>query len=267
LIVLKIVVLEDLIMRLSEKVVIVTGAGSGIGEAIAKRLSAEGAFIAVCDIDEAGGKRVVDDIQANGNYAEFFYVNVTQENQVRELVEQVAESHGKMDIMVNNAGIGKSGTVLEQTEEDWDLMMSVNAKGTFFGCKYAIQQMLTQETKGCIVNIASVAGMVGVLNRAGYCASKAAIVGLTKSVASDYAEKGIRVNSISPGTIESPWIKKILADNPDPENARIHMQQRQPIGRMGTPEEIANLVLFLSSDEASFITGSNIVADGGLTVR
>jgi 2-keto-3-deoxy-L-fuconate dehydrogenase len=92
-------------------------------------------------------------------------------------------------------------------------------------------------------------------------------VGLTKSVASDFAEKGIRVNSISPGTIESPWIKKILADNPDPENARIHMQQRQPIGRMGTPEEIANLVLFLSSDEASFITGSNIVADGGLTVR
>jgi NAD(P)-dependent dehydrogenase (short-subunit alcohol dehydrogenase family) len=169
--------------------------------------------------------------------------------------------------MVNNAGIGKAGTVLEQTEAEWDAMMSVNAKGTFFGCKYAVRQMLGQKDRGCIINIASVAGQVGVLNRAGYCASKAAIVGLTKSVASDFAEAGIRVNAISPGTVDSPWIQKILAGQPEPVEARRQMEQRQPIGRMGTPEEIAHLVCFLASDEASFITGSNYVADGGLTAR
>ncbi|WCK53236.1 SDR family oxidoreductase [Aneurinibacillus sp. Ricciae_BoGa-3] len=254
-------------MKLAGKVAVVTGAGSGIGEAIAKRLSAEGATVAICDIDEAGGKRVVQEIEEHGSQAEFFRLDVTKEKEVQAIVETVAREYQKIDIMVNNAGVGKAGTVLEQTEEDWDLMMSVNAKGAFLGCKYAVKQMLTQETKGSIVNIASVAGIVGVLNRAGYCASKAAIVGLTKSVASDFAETGIRVNSISPGTIESPWIKKILADHPEPEKTRIQMQKRQPIGRMGTPEEIANLVLFLASDEASFITGSNIIADGGLTVR
>jgi NAD(P)-dependent dehydrogenase (short-subunit alcohol dehydrogenase family) len=254
-------------MKLTGKVAIVTGAGSGIGEAIAKRLSEEGAVVAIWDIDEAGGSRVVREIEEKGRHAEFFRLDVTKEKEVQDAVESVAKKYQKIDIMVNNAGVGKAGTVLEQTEEDWDLMMSVNAKGAFFGCKYAVKQMVSQETKGSIVNIASVAGIVGVLNRAGYCASKAAIVGLTKSVASDFAETGIRVNSISPGTIESPWIKKILADNPEPEKTRLQMQQRQPIGRMGTPEEMANLVVFLASDEASFITGSNIVADGGLTVR
>lgn len=254
-------------MKLSGKVAIVTGAGSGIGEAIAKRLSEEGALVVVCDIDEIGGKRVVDEIHANGYDAAFFFLNVSKEDQVRDVVEQVSHRYQKVDIFVNNAGIGKAGTVLEQTEDDWDLMMNINAKGAFFGCKYAVRQMLSQETKGSIINISSVAGMVGVLNRAGYCASKAAIAGLTKSVASDFAEKGVRVNSISPGTIESPWIKKILADNIDPVNARTQMEQRQPIGRMGTPQEIANLVSFLASDEASFITGSNFVADGGLTAR
>lgn len=254
-------------VSLAGKVAVVTGAASGIGEAIARRLSAEGAIVAVCDVDEARGHEVVDHILAGGNLAEFYPLNVTQENEFKELFEKLVQKYKKIDIMVNNAGIGKAGTVLDQTEADWDLMMSVNAKGAFFGCKYAVKAMLEQETKGSIVNIASVAGMVGVLNRAGYCASKAAIVGLTKSVASDFAEQGIRVNAISPGTIESPWIKKILADNPNPEQARTQMQQRQPIGRMGTPEEIANLVYFLASDESSFVTGSNFVADGGLTAR
>jgi NAD(P)-dependent dehydrogenase (short-subunit alcohol dehydrogenase family) len=253
--------------RLAGKVAVVTGAASGIGEAIAKRLSLEGAVVAVCDLDEKGGERVVAEIAAAGGRAECFRLDVSKEEQMKDVLQQIAEKYLKIDIMVNNAGIGRSGTVLEQTEAEWDAMMNVNAKGTFFGCKYAVKQMLTQKERGCIVNIASVAGMVGVLNRAGYCASKAAIVGLTKSVASDFAEHGIRVNAISPGTINSPWIQKILADHPEPDQARRQMEQRQPIGRMGTPQEIANLVCFLASDEASFITGSNIVADGGLTVR
>ncbi|MFT9848341.1 SDR family NAD(P)-dependent oxidoreductase [Aneurinibacillus sp. REN35] len=254
-------------MRLVGKVALVTGAGSGIGEAIAKKLSSAGAFVAVCDIDEAGGQRVVEEIQAAGNQAAFYSLDVTRETQVKAVIERIVAQHHRLDITINNAGVGKAGTVLEQTEADWDTMMSVNAKGAFFGCKYSVHQMLKQDSGGSIVNIASVAGMVGVLNRAGYCASKAAIVGLTKSVASDFAKKGIRVNAISPGTIESPWIKKILSDNPNPEAARVQMQQRQPIGRMGTPEEVANLALFLASEEASFVTGSNYVADGGLTVR
>ncbi|MBP1932681.1 NAD(P)-dependent dehydrogenase (short-subunit alcohol dehydrogenase family) [Ammoniphilus resinae] len=254
-------------MRVDGKVAVVTGSGSGIGEAIAKRLSKEGAIVAICDLDEANGNRVADEILSTGNQAAFFKLDVSKEQNMKETIDKVVEKFGKFDIMVNNAGIGKAGTVIEQTEADWDLMMNVNAKGAFFGCKYAVKKMLDLGTKGSIVNIASVAGMVGVFNRAGYCASKAAIAGLTKSVASDFAEQGIRVNSISPGTIESPWIKKILSDNPEPEQARIQMQQRQPIGRMGTPDEIANLAVFLASDEASFITGSNMVADGGLTAR
>lgn len=254
-------------MKLAGKIAIVTGAASGIGEAIAKKLSGEGAAVAICDLDKEGGNRVVEEIQSLGGTADFYLLDVTKEEQVRETINFVVGKYGRIDIMVNNAGVGKAGTVLEQSEADWDLMMNVNAKGTFFGCKYAVKHMLEKEIRGSIINISSVAGMVGVLNRAGYCSSKAAIVGLTKSVASDFAEQGIRVNSIAPGTVESPWIAKILADQPDPQKTRIQMQQRQPIGRMGTPEEIANLACFLASDEASFITGSNMVADGGLTAR
>lgn len=252
---------------LTGKVAVVTGAASGIGEAIARKLSREGAFVAVCDLDESGGTRVVSDLEKEGGHARFFRLDVSREEQVKSVLQEIAQNYQKIDIMVNNAGIGKAGTVLEQTEAEWDAMMSVNAKGAFFGCKYAVKHMLTQKERGCIINIASVAGMVGVLNRAGYCASKAAIVGLTKSVASDFAEYGIRVNAISPGTVDSPWIQKILAGQPEPEKARLQMEQRQPIGRMGSPQEIANLVCFLASDEASFITGSNYVADGGLTAR
>ncbi|WP_134701304.1 SDR family NAD(P)-dependent oxidoreductase [Ammoniphilus sp. YIM 78166] len=254
-------------MKLAGKIAIVTGAASGIGEAIAKKLSSEGATVAICDLDHEGGIRVVEEIQFLGGTAAFYALDVTKEEQVQTTFRIVVEKYGKVDIMINNAGIGKAGTVVDQSEADWDLMMNVNAKGTFFGCKYAVKHMLEKEIRGSIINISSVAGMVGVLNRSGYCASKAAIVGLTKSVASDFAEKGIRVNSISPGTIESPWIAKILADQPDPQKMRVQMQQRQPIGRMGTPEEIANLACFLAGDEASFITGSNMVADGGLTAR
>lgn len=250
---------------LARKVAVVTGAASGIGEAIAKRLSREGAFIAVCDLDEADGNRVAAELGEGQGV--FYRLDVSKEEQVRSVLQEIANKYQKIDIMVNNAGIGKAGTVLEQTEAEWDAMMNVNAKGAFFGCKYAVRQMLRQKERGCIINIASVAGMVGVLNRVGYCASKAAIVGLTKSVASDFAEYGIRVNSVSPGTVDSPWIQKILDGQPEPEKARRQMEQRQPIGRMGMPQEIAHLVSFLASDEASFITGSNYVADGGLTAR
>jgi NAD(P)-dependent dehydrogenase (short-subunit alcohol dehydrogenase family) len=248
------------------KVAVVTGGGSGIGRAIAVRFAEEGASVAVGDVDEKGGERVAQEILKGGGRALFRRTDVTVEEDFVRLFDAVEARFGSVDVMVNNAGIGAAGSVAEQTEAEWDLMMNVNAKGTFFGCKHSVRRMLPGGG-GVIINIASVAGMVGVANRAGYGASKMTIIGLTKSVAVDYAGDGIRANSISPGTVESPWIGKILADNPDPAGARERMEARQPIGRMGTPEEIAALAAYLASDESAFMTGSNVVIDGGLTAR
>ena len=253
-------------MKLEDRVAIVTGGASGIGRAIASRFAEEGAQVVVGDIDERSAKSAVEEIAKVGGQAIYHRLDVSAEEDFRWLFEAAEEECGPIDVVVNNAGIGIAGDVVEQKESEWELMMNVNAKGTFLGCKYAVRHMMPRG-QGVIINVASAAGMVGVSKRAGYSASKAAIIGLTKSVAIDYAESGIRVNSISPGTVESPWIKKILADNPDPEEARRQMERRQPIGRMGTPEEISALATYLASDESSFMTGSNVVVDGGLTAR
>jgi NAD(P)-dependent dehydrogenase (short-subunit alcohol dehydrogenase family) len=253
-------------VRLEGKVAVVTGGASGIGEAIAARFAKEGARVIIGDVDERGGKIVAEAITKTGRRATHRRLDVSMEEDFRRLFAFAEEEFAAVDVMVNNAGIGVAGNVAEQTEPEWDLMMNVNAKGAFFGCKHAVRHML-ERGGGVIINIASVAGMVGVQNRAGYGASKMAIIGLTKSVAVDYAEYGIRANSISPGTVETPWIGEILADNPEPEEARKKMEQRQPIGRMGTPEEIASLAVYLASNESSFMTGSNVVIDGGLTAR
>ncbi len=253
-------------MRLEAKVAVVTGGGSGIGRAISLRCAEEGAFVAVTDVDERAGSQTVEAIEGRGGRAAFYPLDVSAEKDFARVLDAVEEELGPLDVMVNNAGIGVAGNVAEQTESEWDLMMNVNAKGAFFGCKHAVRRMLPHGG-GVIINIASVAGMVGVSSRAGYGASKAAIIGLTKSVAVDFADKGIRCNSISPGTVASPWIQKILANNPHPEEARRQMEARQPIGRLGTPEEIASLAVYLASDESSFMTGSNVVIDGGITAR
>lgn len=184
-----------------------------------------------------------------GERSVFMCIDVSAEASFKRLLDATERKFGTLDIMVNNAGTGVAGNVAEQTEDEWDRIMNVNAKGAFFGCKHAVHRMLPCN-RGCIINIASVAGMVGVSNRAGYSASKAAIVGLTKSVAVDYAEHGIRVNSILPSTVDSPWVQKILADNPWPKEAHKQMEQRQPIGRMGTSEEIASLAVYLASDDS-----------------
>jgi 2-keto-3-deoxy-L-fuconate dehydrogenase len=173
---------------------------------------------------------------------------------------------GRIDILCNNAGIGVAATVVDTTEEDWDRVINVDLKGVFLGCKYVIPHMLRQGG-GVIVNTASVAGMVGVLNRAAYCAAKAGVIGLTKSIAVDFVTKGIRANCVCPGTVETPWIDKILAQQPDPVAERQRMIERQPMGRMGKPEEIAAAALYLASDEAAFVTGTELVIDGGLTAR
>jgi NAD(P)-dependent dehydrogenase (short-subunit alcohol dehydrogenase family) len=252
--------------RLEGKVSLITGAGSGIGQAMAVLFAREGSKVAVADISAEGGQETVRCIRDEGGEAEFFQVDVSSAAQVRRMVEAVIARFGRIDILCNNAGIGVAATVVDTTEEDWDRVINVDLKGVFLGCKYVIPHMLRQGG-GVIVNTASVAGMVGVLNRAAYCAAKAGVIGLTKSIAVDFVTKGIRANCVCPGTVETPWIEKILAQQPDPVAERQRMIERQPMGRMGKPEEIAAAALYLASDEAAFVTGTELVIDGGLTAR
>ncbi len=252
--------------KLAGKSAIVTGAGSGIGEAIAVLFAQEGARVVVADVDVDGGQRTVERIVREGGEAIFVKVDVSSAAEVEHLVRTTVERYGRLDILCNNAGIGVAAVCHETSEADWDRTMAVDLKGVFLGCKYAIPYMLAQGG-GVICNTSSVAGQVGVLNRAAYCAAKAGVLGLTKSIAIDYAEKGIRCNALLPGTVHSPWIGKILAQQPDPEGERRRMEARQPIGRMGTPEEIARAALYLCSDDSTFVTGTGLVIDGGLTAR
>ncbi len=252
--------------KLAGKSAIVTGAGSGIGEAIAVLFAQEGARVVVADVDVDGGQRTVERIVREGGEAIFVKVDVSSAAEVEHLVRTTVERYGRLDILCNNAGIGVAAVCHETSEADWDRTIAVDLKGVFLGCKYAIPYMLAQGG-GVICNTSSVAGQVGVLNRAAYCAAKAGVLGLTKSIAIDYAEKGIRCNALLPGTVHSPWIGKILAQQPDPEGERRRMEARQPIGRMGTPEEIARAALYLCSDDSTFVTGTGLVIDGGLTAR
>lgn len=252
--------------RLEGKVSLITGAGSGIGQAMAVLFAREGSKVAAADISVEGGQETVRRIRAEGGEAEFFQVDVSSAEQVRRMIDAVIARFGRIDILCNNAGIGVAATVVDTSEEDWDRVIDVDLKGVFLGCKYVIPHMLRQGG-GVIVNTASVAGMVGVLNRAAYCAAKAGVIGLTKSIAVDFVTRGIRANCVCPGTVESPWIEKILAQQPDPVAERQRMIERQPMGRMGKPEEIAAAALYLASDEAAFVTGTELVIDGGLTAR
>jgi NAD(P)-dependent dehydrogenase (short-subunit alcohol dehydrogenase family) len=253
-------------MKLAGKIAMVTGAGSGIGQAIATVFAAEGARVAVVDASPAGGEDTMGQIKAAGGEAYFQRADVSRSADVRAAVESVLQRWGRLDILCNNAGIGVAATVTDTSEEDWDRVLAVDLKGVFLGCKFAIPAMIAQGG-GVIVNTASVAGLVGVANRAAYCAAKAGVVGLTKSIAVDYVAQHIRVNAICPGTVDSPWIQKILSAQPDPVAERQRMVERQPMGRMGRPEEIARAALYLASDDSAFVTGTAFIIDGGLTAR
>ncbi len=252
--------------KLRGKTALVTGAGSGIGEAIAMLFAAQGAGVAVVDFDPTGGERTAQRIADAGGNATYILADVSRAGDAERMVAQTLARFGRLDILCNNAGIGVAAVCHETSEADWDHTMAVDLKGVFLGCKYAIPHMLRQG-RGVICNTASVAGQVGVPNRAAYCAAKAGVLGLTKSIAIDYAEQGIRCNALLPGTVDSPWIGKILAQQADPQGQRKLMEARQPLGRMGRPEEIAGAALFLCSDDGAFVTGTGLVIDGGLTAR
>jgi 2-keto-3-deoxy-L-fuconate dehydrogenase len=253
-------------MKLEQRVAVITGAGSGIGRAMALLFAQEGARILAADINGSAAEETAAAVQAASGTAQAFTVNVVEPDEVRAMIEAAVAAYGRVDILCNNAGIGSTTDVVEAEPEEWDRVMAVNVKSVFLGCKYVIPHMLEQGG-GVIVNTASVAGMVGLVKRASYSASKGAVIALTRQVAIEYVEQGIRVNCLCPGTVDSPWVGRLLGQADDPGAARAALVARQPMGRLGTPEEIAAAALYLASDDAAFITGTGLVIDGGLTAR
>jgi NAD(P)-dependent dehydrogenase (short-subunit alcohol dehydrogenase family) len=242
--------------RFDRRTVIVTGAASGIGFQMASQFRDEGATVYAADLHPEAvpeGTRAVR-------------VDVTDPASVQALVEQAAAATGRLDVMCNNAGASSVSDPLSCTVEDWDRTFAVNARGVFLGTKYALAPMLGQGS-GAIVNTASVAGQVGLKDRAAYCASKGAVIAFTRQVAVQYAGTGVRANCVCPGTVDSPWVGRLLAAADDPATARAGLVARQPMGRLGDPGEIAAAALYLASDAASFITGSELVIDGGQCLK
>ncbi len=252
--------------RFEKRVAVITGAGSGIGQATALQLASEGARVVVGDYNlEAAQETVARINQADGQpQAAACKVNVTSAAEAEALINFTLETFGRLDILINNAGIGVPGTVLTTSEDDWDRIMAVNVKGIFQCSRYAIPRMIEQGG-GTIVNVSSIAAIVAVVDRAAYGASKGAVLSLTKAMAADHVKDNIRVNCVCPGTIDTPWVDRMVASYDDPEEARRKMVARQPVGRLGTPDEIAGAILYLASDQAGFATGSALILDGGFT--
>jgi NAD(P)-dependent dehydrogenase (short-subunit alcohol dehydrogenase family) len=249
---------------LENKITLVTGAGSGIGAAIAEIFARAGAFVFVTDRDEKSGNAVAKGIKAQKGVAEFLPLDVTSEENCQRVAQTVVSAKSRLDILVNNAGIGHVGTVLQTTGADLDRLYAVNVRGVFNVTKVFLPDMLKRKS-GNIINLASIGGVVGVRDRVAYCTTKFAVAGLTKSMALDHASDGIRVNCICPGRVETPFVAARLAEYPDPAKARQEMSATQALGRMGKPEEIAAAALYLASEESAFITGTEFIIDGGFS--
>ena len=249
---------------LTGKIALVTGAASGIGEAIAHTYARQGAHVYVADLDRENGKRVANEITADSFSAEFIELNVADEKSCQVVAATVLKNHDRLDILVNNAGVGHVGAIEQTTAQDLDRLYAVNVRGMFMLTKEFIPRMLERKY-GVIVNMSSIGGVVAVKDRVAYCMTKFAVVGLTKCIALDHALDGIRANCICPGRVETPFVKKRLSEYPDPEKAYREMAATQAIGRMGTPEEIAAAALYLASDEAAFVTGTSLLIEGGWT--
>jgi len=242
---------------------VVTGAASGIGRATAYRLAADGYELVALDLDPAGLAVTRDEIVQSGGLVSTFEVDLSDVASIEEVFAQVL-ADGPPAILANIAGIGVAAELADTTPAQWDAVLAVDLSAVFHTCRLVLPAMLAAGG-GVIVNVASVAGLVGIARRAAYCAAKAGVIGLTRATAVDYAARGIRANAICPGTVATEWIGKILADAPDPEAARRAMDARQLDGRMGSPEEVAAGISFLCSPEARFVNGSAFVMDGGMT--
>lgn len=251
-------------MRVKDRVAIVTGAAMGIGKGIAAVLSREGAKVAVADVNEEEGKRTVAELNRAGGDALFVRTDVADEAQVRAVVDRTVERFGSLSILVNNAAVGVYTPVHETTLENWERCLRVNLTGPFLCAKYALPH-LRAAGKAAIVNIASVHAYQNVGGTAPYAASKGGLAALTRVMAIDYAREGIRVNAICPGWIYTPLIEGIFRESGDFEGMKRTVTQRQLLGRLGTPEDIGNAVLYLVGDESGFVTGTSLFVDSGLT--
>ena len=263
--------------RVQGKVALVTGGSSGIGRAAAERLAQEGAVVVVTDLQDAKGADVVSAVQGMGGKAEYLHHDVTQEQAWIDVIAAIKGAHGRLDILVNNAGIGISASVLDMTLADFQRQTAINVDGVFLGCKHGIPLMRASGDGGSIINISSVAGLKGSAILAGYCATKGAVRLFTKSVAMECAnaKDGIRCNSVHPGIIETPIWDTIIGTGEPGDNARAPRSatldamtaDAVPLGVKGLPEDIANGILWLSSEESRYVTGAELVIDGGFSVK
>ncbi|HST41966.1 MAG TPA: SDR family oxidoreductase [Conexibacter sp.] len=246
-------------MSTTAQVALVTGAGSGIGRATALELHARGLRIAALDRDAAALEALVAELPGTLPCV----ADVTDAESVARAVETATAARGAIDVLANVAGVGSTQTVVDTPPEVWETVFAVNVRGIFNTCRAVLPGMI-ERGGGVVVNAASIAGMVGLRNRAAYCASKGAVIALTRAMAIDHVGQGIRVNCVCPGTVDTPWVGRLLDAAEDPEAARAALVARQPIGRLGTAAEVAKAIAYLASDDAAFVTGTELVIDGGL---
>ena len=252
-------------MLFENKVSVITGAGTGIGRETALRFGHEGAKVVVADLDDPAGQEVVQEIKSSRGEATFIHTDVSKSEECSHLMEETFRVFGRIDVLINNAGIYIQGSIIDISEEDWSRILEVNLDGVFFCSRHAVPHMI-QSGGGSIVHVASEAGIVGIKNQIVYNVSKAAVIMMAKSMAIDLAPHNIRVNAVSPGTTETPLVKAAIEKSADPIETRKALERSRPADRLGRPEEIAAAIAFMASDEARYATGSNLVIDGGLTV-
>lgn len=254
------------LFSLQEKVAVVTGGSKGIGKSISELFAGQGAVVHIIDLDEESGHQLVDEISGNEGHAHFHKADVSNQKSILSLFNKIYQADNRLDILVNNAGVAHIGNLEETTEKDFDRIYSVNVKGVY-NCSLAAVGHMKSTGGGVILNMASVVSMTGVTDRFAYTASKGAVLTMTYSIAKDYIGQNIRCNAISPARVHTPFVDGYLKNNfPGREKEMFEtLSKTQPIGRMGKPAEIASLALYLCSDEAAFITGTNYPIDGGFT--
>ncbi len=253
-------------MNFNGKVVIVTGSGEGIGRATAIAFAQKGARVAIADAAPLKGKDTVALIEASGGEAMFVEVDVSNNESVGQMVGNVIQVFGTINILVNNAGIHAQGDVVKTSEDAWDKIMAVNLKGVYL-CSHHVIPVMIEKGSGVIVNVASEAGMVGIKGQVAYNVSKAGVISLTQSMAVDFAARGIRVNAVSPGTTETPLVMKILDEADNPEEIRKNLEGSRPLNRLGRMDEIAAAIMAMASEELGYATGSVLTIDGGYTAQ
>jgi NAD(P)-dependent dehydrogenase (short-subunit alcohol dehydrogenase family) len=253
-------------MRLKEKVCLITGAGSGIGRAMALRFASEGATVVLGDQDGQAAETVATAVRQAGGRAQPIEADVTQGLEVQAMVRATVDTFGSLDVLINQAGVIQVGDITDLAESEWDRVIDVNLKGVYLGCKFGLRAMLAQGG-GVIINTASVSGLVGIPKQPAYCASKGGVIALTRALAVDFADRNIRVNCIAPGPIDTPWTESVLRAPGDPAAEYRWIVMSQPLKRLGTTDEVAAAAAYLASDDAAYITGTVLVIDGGLTAR